>query len=262
LTNDLAVPDLRGWSGPEPAKVENQLRVLALPCVDSLKWGSQALGERYAATGLMAQRFMAESYVIMAWLTESADEIDRQRRAFQLLVRDNDKSRRTTARVLQGETDPDKRRWDEDALARITDEERRLRRLASSMGFDTIDPVPSTQQLFDWFWGPYGYAHFQLESNHGGHPGLLFALPFTDWNDNLLVIDAEAALGLRAYRIRSLIISGLEIGRLVGLAIGWAEWVEGTLRPIAEEFGPLEEAARIAFYGELELRRRDGNLAE
>ncbi len=245
LTGGLAVPDYPGWRGPSPLRFENLVRILALSCVDSLRWSGRALSDRLSVVAVGAFRYLAETHVLLQWLEEPAAPEHRQKRAFEYMLAELEKSQQTAQAVLDRESDPAKKQWNADAIGIIDREKDLVRSLASAAGTADLGQVPKRRALFDRFRLPFGYAEFMQTSNLGGHPGLIYSRTVTRADGTAFVFQPAENLALRSYFMRSIAIEGFEIGRI---ACDANHLDTAGLRSLGDRFGPMDQAAKLAFY--------------
>ncbi|HET6712653.1 MAG TPA: hypothetical protein VFI59_02965 [Actinomycetota bacterium] len=240
LAKNIMGPDLSGWDEALPLRVENQLRVLAQPCVDALEAGSRAMSDRLAAIGIAATRFLAETQVMMAWLMQPEDDTRRQRRAFEALHAEMAQQTKLLASIADHETDPTKKVADHQQQIKLGATTAKLLALAESMGFANLGQLPPQERLFNNF-HPSGYDIFRMTSNFGRHPALSFAPMIASWTDGVVeTFDPTGNELIRAYFVRQMIEESFEIARHLAGAHGW----EQALSELAEQerrFASLRE---------------------
>jgi hypothetical protein len=183
--------------------------------------------------------FIAETFALISWLTESTDERERRKRAYRFLLACIERTRNT----LRHAPDPEPSTLR--SLKRSADE---LRQIARDDGIQGLRGSPDAPYLFKNYLEP-GYVLFAMLSEIGSHPGLLQILVFhQDRASRRIDVDLGGQHDERAAWANA----GIDFfGRTcdsMGKWFGWEDWLQGTLLPIVHEALPLmtEASARWA----------------
>lgn len=240
LDRSATLPEPQGWTSALTIRPENQVRVLAASCVDQLEFGARALGVRHASIGYGAGRFIGEAFARVKWLMEPADDVARQRRAFQWARADLRAHQRMLRQVTDQELDLVRKEVDKDNQASLAELDLRLTAFAAAMGFTKLNEnYPDRKALLDTH-SPGHYRYFSMMSTVASHP-----------TNMSMAGTGTGGWYLRAYWTATMVEASVNICWWTATALGRRQWIEQVLDPLVKErLQPLDDRIRDRWHSE------------
>jgi hypothetical protein len=241
-------PDDARWPYPFPLRSDLQVKHLFVQMEDAFAVAWTNLAVRTSPTAIGAIRFLAEGYVLIRWLTEPTDEMERRKRAYRFVLREIGE----TLRVLKHADDAEPA-----TIRSLKESTGLLRDIAKQDGILHIGESPRTAHLFDTYLEP-GYVIFSTTSEIGSHPGLLQMMLFhQDRGSKQINVDLTGAVGERAAWVS---IAFDIFGRTcdeMGKALEWNDWLAETVLPIVQDAVPLLREAKSRWLTKWGFEPRD-----
>jgi hypothetical protein len=228
-------PDDARWPYPFPLRSDLQIKHLFVQMEDAFNVAWPNLAVRTSAVAIGAIRFLAEGYVLIRWLTDPTDEIERRKRAYRFVLGEI----ADTVGTFKHADDVDAA-----TIRSLKESKETLLKIAREDGIQHLGGPPRADYLFKTYLKP-GYVLFSTLSEIGSHPGLAQTLLFhQDRETRMINVDLTGQPGERALWIG---VAFDFFGRTcdeVGKFLGWGDWLRDTVMPIVLDAAPLMTEAK------------------